>query len=155
MTGRAHLDLIVYPHRSLSRRHFKRLMWVIGGITGLAALRFLFVGAWPVVLFVAADIFAIWLAFTISYRRARLTETVRLTDTDLLVERRYPNGRRESWRLEPYWAKVKLLEDERGGTELTITTHQQTVSLGAYLNPAERRDLAAEIREALEAWQRR
>lgn len=146
------LDLVLYPQRSMKPKHFQRFLLVIIGVCGLASLRFYVAGAWPVAAFLLLDIVALWLAFAISYRRGRLRETIQLSETDLIITRTDPAGRLASWRFEPYWVNVSL--SRSGSTEdaLSIHHHDKTVTLGSYLRPKERRQVAARLKAALTEW---
>lgn len=153
--ARVFLDITLYPHRSLRRKGFRLLIGTIAAICLLAALRFFTLGAWPVVIFVAVDVAAIWLAFYLNYRSGKIRERVRLTTTDMTVTRRHPGGRRDHWHLEPYWMQVQ--SEDRAGTEsaLILKSHGRELRLGAFLNAPERREVAAEIDAALAAWRAR
>lgn len=146
------LDLLLYPQRSLRRRHFNRLLLIIIGICGLASMRFYIVGAWPVAAFLLLDIVALWLAFFVSYRRGRLRETIQLSETDLIITRTLPNGKLMSWRFEPYWVKVSLLTLRRDDNSLIVHHHKKKVLLGEFLRPKERQKIAIELQYALTRW---
>lgn len=147
------LNLMIYPNRSLNRRGFRTLMTVVAVITGLAALRFLAVGAWPVIIFVGVDVAALWLAFRLNYRAARLFETVTLTDNDLVVARIHPDGKRESWVFEPTWLRVRQDRDGAGRSRaVTLTSHGRTLHIGRFLAPWEREDLGRALESGLARW---
>ena len=42
-------DATLYPHRSLKPHQFRRLFWFLVAVCLFAGLRFIVVGAWPVV----------------------------------------------------------------------------------------------------------
>ncbi|WP_262693422.1 DUF2244 domain-containing protein [Kordiimonas aquimaris] len=149
------LDLRLTPHRSLKRHHFEKLCLFLVVVCGLASIRFWIIGAWPVVLFLLFDIFAIWLAFTINYRRGQAFETVQLSETDLIIARSNPNGETATWHFEPYWAKVSLETIGGEDNSLSISLHDKTVTLGMFLPPAERCNIARKIEDALKRWKTR
>jgi len=121
-------------------------------ICAVASLRFIIVGAWPVALFLAIDLTALWLAFSINYRRARAHERIRLSDTILIVERISSKGHTESWSFEPYWVSLKLVNDDHYGNRLDLSLHQQKVSLGNFLSPDERTELYQNLTASLRQW---
>lgn len=135
----------LYPHRSLKHRQFRRLFYILLGICTLAALRFIAVGAWPVVIFVAIDIAALWLAFYLSYRSARLYETLQLTARDLILTRVHPGGQVENWRFDPYWVKLELKTIDEDRNQLSLASHGHEVIFGQFLTPADRRELKAAL----------
>ncbi|HZH26577.1 MAG TPA: DUF2244 domain-containing protein, partial [Azospirillaceae bacterium] len=93
-----------------------------------------------------------YLAFRINYRSGRLYEEVRLTDTDLTVVRVWPSRSRRQWRFEPYWLRVDMDDPPRHESQLRLTSHGQTVVIGAFLSPDERADLARALCAALARW---
>lgn len=146
------LDLKLYPQRSLKPEHFSKLLLVLIVICTLASIRFIVVGAWPVVLFLGLDVVALWLAFFISYRRGKVFETIQLSDTDLIISKSDVRGRITATRFEPYWAKVSLETIGADKNILTISHHDKLVRLGTFLVPHERKEVAATLREALARW---
>lgn len=145
-------DAVLYPHRSLKREHFSKLLLILIVVCTLASLRFLAVGAWPVVIFLALDIAALWFAFWLNYRRQRTCETIRLTDNQLIVRRIDLRGNEESWVFEPYWANLRLMDDEHYGNRLKLSEHGKQVMLGGFLAPHERKELYAALSDALYKW---
>lgn len=145
----------LYPQRSLKPEHFSKMLLVLIVICLLASIRFIIVGAWPVVLFLALDIAALWFAFFLSYRRGRMFETIELSDEDLIVSKSDARGRLTEMRFEPYWAKVALKTIGNDRNILTISHHDQQVELGSFLVPGERRQVAQAIKDALVRWRER
>ena len=147
---RAHLT----PHRSLSRRAFRRIMiGVILFSVAVSTITF-FAGAWPIFGFMGLDIALVYFAFRLSYRSGRVSETLELDERMLTVERTDPRGTRRSWRLQPAWLKVELAEPILPQTPVVLRTHGQTLPIGIFLHPKQRREIAAELRGALVKWRR-
>lgn len=128
------------------------MLLVLIVICTLASIRFLLVGAWPVVLFLALDVMALWLAFFISYRRGRISETIQLSASDLIVSKMSSSGSVSTIRFEPYWAKVSVQTCGAEKNILTISHHDKSVSLGAFLMPHERKHVAQTIETAISRW---
>jgi uncharacterized membrane protein len=149
------LDLTLYPQRSLKPEHAQKLLLGLGILCGLASLRFLAIGAWPVVVFLLFDILAIGLAFWISYRRGRAFETIQLNETDLIISHSDPKGRLRHWRFEPYWVKISMGIRGPDKNILEVSHHDKSVELGNFLTPAERRKIKALLCDALERWRAR
>jgi uncharacterized membrane protein len=142
----------VAPYRSLPPRGLFWLMAVLAGIGFCTGIGFILAGAWPVTGFFGLDVALLYLAFRLSYRSARQTESLRLTSKTLDVERVSVRGERQHWRLEPAWLRVTLDEGERGRGRLLLSSHGKTLSLGAFLSAEERRRLAAALKAALLRW---
>ena len=150
-----HLNLKLFPQRSLKPEHFSKMLLVLIVICTLASIRFIIVGAWPVVFFLGADVVALWFAFFLSYRRGRVFETIQLSKTDLIISKSDATGRLSSVRFEPYWTSVSLETVGADKNILVISHHNKRVEVGDFLVPHERRELAKTISDALQAWRAR
>ena len=147
---RAHLK----PHRSLSLRAFRLMMAAaIVASAAIATVTWL-AGAWPVFGFMGLDIALIYLVFRISYRRGQVSELLELDEQALTVERTDPKGRSRSWRLQPAWLKVELHEPILPQTPVVLRTHGKTLPVGVFLHPDQRRQVARDLRSALDRWRR-
>ncbi len=142
-------DVVLTPHRSLSPRGFVILMSAVCAVSFGAGLVFFLVGAWPVVGFFGLDVLLIYLAFRLSYRSGRRYETVSLTRAALTVSRVDPGGRRRSWRFQPTWLQVVMDDPPDHHSPLMLRSHGKSLSIGAFLTPEERFDLARALRQAL------
>ena len=142
-------DATLTPHRSLSPRGFVILMAVICAISFAAGLVFFLAGAWPVVGFLGLDVLLIYVAFRINYHHGRMFETVKLTRQDLIVRRVDHWGKESRWRFQPTWLQVLIDEPPGHGSQLVLRSHGRSVTIGAFLTPDERVDLAKALRHAL------
>jgi uncharacterized membrane protein len=140
------------PHRSLSRRAFRRVMIGVTLFSLTVSLVTFFAGAWPVFGFMGLDIVLVYFALRISYRRGLVTETLELDEHMLTVERIDPRGARRSWRLQPAWLKVELAEPILPQTPVMLRTHGESLPIGVFLHPKQRREIAAQLRGALARW---
>ena len=140
-----HFSTTVRPYRSLPPEGFK---WLIRGALAanvLIGLPMYLLGAWPVMGFMGLDIYLLWYMFQRSYFDARRSEMLTMTDRDLVIERRAPDGEREEHRLDAYWLRVEL------GERLVLTSRGQRVVVGRFLSPGEREKLADDLKAALAA----
>lgn len=147
-----HFNATLYAHRSLPKKSFNRMIMILAAFCVFAAIRFIMIGAWPVVIFVGIDLIALWLAFFFNYRAAKAFETVQLTDKDLLLTRVSTNGRVATWRFEPYWVSVKLRERGEDDNELYLRSHGESVYFGDCLLADERRAFKVALENALATW---
>jgi uncharacterized membrane protein len=150
-TPQVFLDAVLRPHRSLPPRGFFLIMAVLGTASVVVGTTCILVGAWPVFGFFGLDVALVYVAFRVSYRSARLTENVRLTERCLTVERVSVHGERRHWQFEPFWLRVVLEERNESGS-LTLATHGRAVVVGSFLAPEERRSFAERLRGALARW---
>jgi uncharacterized membrane protein len=141
-----HFATSLVPHRSLSPQGFR---WLIRGAiaANLAiGLPMLILGAWPVMGFMGLDIWLLWWLFKRSYLDARRSETLLLTDRELLVDRVAPDGAREQLRLDAYWLRIEWEEkDER----LVLSSRGNRAVIGRFLAPSERRNVRDQLEAAL------
>jgi uncharacterized membrane protein len=149
-----HFDVVLSPHRSLKPAHFQKLLIGLIVLCTTAGIRFTLIGAWPVAAFLWLDLAALWLAFFINYRRARVREFIRLTESELIIERMDKNGGRESWVFEPYWVKLAFEETHEWENSLTVQLHSQKVAVGGFLSPPERKSLYKALQSALVRWKK-
>ena len=140
---------VLTPHRSLSPRGFLILMLAVSAVSFVAGLAFALMGAWPVFGFLGLDVLLIWLAFRASYRSGRLAETVKLTDDALEVRRIDAYGRGRAWRVPPTWLRVEVSNVGEHDCTVTLRSHGESLVLGAFLAPEERKDVADALRAAL------
>ena len=142
------LDLVLRPHRSLSPVGFWVLMAVLAGFSFVGGVVFLLAGAWPVIGFLGIDVVLVYIAFKASYAGGRAYERVRLSPDALTVERVDPYGRREAFSLQPHWLRVEIDDvAQKGG--LRLASHGHSLTIGAFLPPEERAEVADVIRAAL------
>eukprot|EP01035_Chromulina_nebulosa_P040405 gene40404-54645_t len=69
-------DMLKRYGSALGRTGFLALMLFVGGVSFIAGIAFLMMGAWPVFGFFGLDVLAIWWAFRINYRRGGDTEEI-------------------------------------------------------------------------------
>ena len=146
------IDLTLRPNRSLSRVHAR---WLVAGVAGVflvGAARFLALGAWPVLPFMAVDVGLLWWAFRASYRSGRAYETIVLDADDLTVRKVAADGRERRFRLEPFWARTRLERLPSGDNRLLLASRGVRVTLGQCLSPPEREGVHAVIADGLARW---
>jgi uncharacterized membrane protein len=150
-SARVYLDAEIRPFRSLSQAGFLVVMAVLAGASFTAGVFYVAMGAWPVMGFFGLDVALVWLAFRLSYRQARLVERVRVTADRLDVIRRQPSGRAETWTLSPYWTRVRIDEPAQHDSQIELVSRGETLIVGSFLAPRERRRFAKQLNAALAA----
>ena len=137
------------PHRSLSRKGFIALMLVSGAINSVLSVAFALRGAWPVAGFCALAVGLLYLAFRLNYRAARMSETIVLSEPELLLTRRHPSGRTESWSFNPYWVRFQHERRDYAAVELSLASHGRKLVFGTFLSDTEKNRFAAALTAAL------
>jgi uncharacterized membrane protein len=144
------LTLTLWPHRSLSRRGF---VVVLGGLcAGLSLPLIALAGtsaAWGLLPFLLAAPLGLYAAIRRSYADGRLTEELRLWPDLITVERREPRGAVQRWHANPFWVRLRLVENARIEKYLTLSGNGREIELGAFLSPPEREALFGDLQYAL------
>lgn len=138
-----HFSTSLRPHRSLSPDGFK---WLIRGVVAanlVIGLPLYLLGAWPVMGFMGLDVALLWWLFQRNYLDARRSETLVLTDRELVIDRVAPDGEREQHRLDAYWLKIEQ------GERLIVTSRGNRAVIGRFLAPDARREVAEQLQAAL------
>jgi uncharacterized membrane protein len=146
MAETVHFSTLLRPHRSLSPVGFKWLIRAVLLANLLVALPMYLLGAWPIAGFCGLDVALLWWLFDRNYFDAKRSETLTLTDRELVVVRIAPDGEREEHRLEAYWLKVDL-----GERRLVVSSRGNRVVIGRFLAPDARAKVAVELKAALAA----
>lgn len=138
------------PHRSLGRTGFLVIMcaltvgWLVTGVV------FLLEGAWPVLGFFGLDVVALYIAFRLNYRAARIHEEVALSRTSLDIRKVAASGRAEEHRFNPFWTRFSISRhQEIGITSMTVEARGKRVVIGGFLNPDDRESFATAFSRAL------
>lgn len=154
-------QVVLWPHRSLSRRGFRIFLTVLGVFFFVfGAMTFNAPGydvAWSaqfrvflVVAFFMVSVFAlIWWLFLRNYADARYHEWIALFDNRLVIEARHPKRDTKRWELKPYWTKVTTRTTSRIENQILLSASGKVITIGAFLTPEERAALALEIEDAL------
>jgi uncharacterized membrane protein len=149
------LDIELAPHCSLPPSGFVALMAILGGLSFVAGIVFVWRGAWPVTGFFGLDVGLVYLAFRLNYRSARRRERVRLVEDALTVERIGVRGDRRKWSFQPYWLRVTFEEKDEDTNRLVISSHGRHLALATFLGAGERREFAAVLKDAMTRWRAR
>ena len=146
---------LLTPHRSLNRTGFVLVMAFLSVISFAAGVVFLMLGAWPVLGFFGLDILAIYVAFKINFRRARASEEIRVTPSELRVRRVSHRGHAVEFVLNPLWVKLdKVAHEEFGIEKLYLVSRGRSLSIGSFLSPDEKASFANALLGALQAARR-
>ncbi len=142
------LNLTISPHRSLSKKGFKILMLIVTILCLTGGIIFWFLGAWPVFGFFGLDIVLIYIAFKVSYRRGEIYERLSIVSEKFKISRGFPSGKLQEWELNPYWAKVELITQNKN-TQLLIRSGDKVVSIGSFLNQVAKENLKDTISKSI------
>ncbi len=142
-------EAVIVPHRSLSRRGLRTLMLAIAGLVALTTLRFLLIGAWPVIFFSVIEVGAAVVLLRLNATRARASEVVLLSSDSLRIIRTDARGRRNERCLSPAWLNVSLQDEPGRVPRLFLAARDVREEIAGSLGEAEKRDLASALTDAL------
>jgi len=146
------LNITILPYRSLSKKSFRNLMFVVCFIFFSIGVFFWSLGAWPVFGFLGLDVILLYLAFKINYKSGEIFENLKLFNSNLLVTRSFPSGKSQSWSLEPYWTRVEISKNFPNDQKLVLKSKDKVVLLGSFLNLNDKKKLMKKINEALKEY---
>jgi len=146
---------LLTPHRSLNRTGFIVLMVFLSVVSFAAGLAFLLMGAWPVFGFFGLDVLVIYWAFRINFRRARATEEISVTPSELRVRRVSHRGQVVEFVLNPLWVRLdRKTHAEFGIEKLYLVSRGRRVAIASFLGPDEKASFAKALTAALQAARR-
>src|ERR1700681_4353761 len=146
---------LLTPHRSLNRTGFLVLMAFLSMVSFAAGLAFLLIGAWPVLGFFALDVLAIYWAFRVNFLRARATEQISVTPSELRVRRVSHRGHVVEWVLNPLWVQLdQKTHAEFGIEKLYLVSKGRRVAIARFLGADEKASFAKALTAALQAAKR-
>ena len=119
------------------------LMIIIGLIFSL-------LGAWPVIGFCGVEFLLLYFLFRLNYRAARGYERVQLNDQKFEVMKIDSKGGISTWYFEPTWLQVHIDNPPEHHSQLTIRSHGRQLTIGKFLTPEERLEVAEAINFALD-----
>jgi uncharacterized membrane protein len=142
-------EALIVPYRSLTRRGILIVVVALMVLSAAVAIRFWFLGAWPVVAFSACEVPALALLLAINQRRARASELIMLNSQALTVIRTDPAGRRQEVSLPSAWLRVAFEDVGRGVPHVMVRSHGRGCEVGAFLHEPEKRSLFEALSDAL------
>jgi uncharacterized membrane protein len=141
---------VLTPHRSLSPRGFLIFMAVLGGISFVAGIVFLSMGAWPVFGFFGLDVLLVYWAFRLNYRAANACEQVTVTASELTVRKVNHSGRVREWTLNPVWVRLRRdVHEEFGLQRLFLESQGRQLTIASFLPPSEKESFALALSGAI------
>src|ERR1700748_287340 len=146
---------LLTPHRSLNRTGFVVLMSFLSLVSFAAGIAFLIMGAWPVLGIFGLDVLAVYIAFKINFRRAKASEEISVTPSELRVRRVSHRGHVAEWVLNPLWVQLdQIVHEEFGIERLYLVSRGRRMSIGSFLSPDEKASFASALRAGLAAARR-
>jgi uncharacterized membrane protein len=112
-------------------------------------------GAWPVFGFFGLDVLAIYWAFRVNFRRAKASEEIRLTPSELHVRRISHRGHVVEFTFNPLWVQLdRKTHPEFGIERLYLVSKGRRIAIGSFLGAEEKESLSNALMAALQAARR-
>ncbi len=143
--------ITLHPYSSLSTRGLKLTMFSFGGLSALVATYFALQGAWPIMGFMGLEVaLAFWL-LQHHRRQQRLNADVLTLNESLL---RIEHVRRahivDTWQAPTAWTRLHWDEsDETRCPHLYAIAHGKRISIGSFLNTADKRAAYEKLKSCL------
>ncbi|HXN69409.1 MAG TPA: DUF2244 domain-containing protein [Bradyrhizobium sp.] len=146
---------LLTPHRSLNRTGFLVVMAFLSVVSFAAGVAFLLMGAWPVFGFFGLDVLAVYVAFRINFRRARASEEIRITPTELRLRRVSHRGHVVEFVFNPLWVQLdRKAHAEFGIEKLYLLSKGRRLAIASFLGSDEKASFAKALTAALQAARR-
>lgn len=141
----------LWPHQSLTGTGF---VWIIAGTFVMAMLPlFALLGTivlWGILPFAMISVGALWWSLNRSWRDRDILEVFTVSADRATLQRKQPDGTILDWQANPYWVRVTRHDRvNRIVDYLTLDGGPRKVEIGAFLTPAERRELLGRLEGAL------
>lgn len=143
--------LVIRPHAPLSWKGSLLVFALVSAPIVFVAVICGLLGSWYVLPFSLLVVTAVGIGLAAGYRRTQIREVVSVAGEAVAVDRghRHPE---EHYEFPRGWAQVVLLEPAAARDEfshLFIRSHGREVELGAFLDEAERHDLAKRLQHLM------
>jgi uncharacterized membrane protein len=100
--------------------------------------------------FFALDVLLIYWAFKINFNRAKATEEISVTPSELRVRRVSHRGHVVEWVLNPLWVRLdQTVHEEFGIERLYLISSGRRVSIASFLNADEKASFAKALMAAI------
>ena len=137
--------------RSLSPAGFTILMAIVAGVSFIAGIVFLVIGAWPVVGFLGLDVALIYGAFKLNFRDSERREIVEVRDHDVVVTKLRSGKPAEQLTFQRSWLQIELEEDVERELigPLRLRERGRSFEIGGFLSPDDRKDFYRALKGAI------
>jgi len=145
-----HFSAVLTPHRALDQKGVNNVIMITCLLAAIPGLIFFSMGAWPVVGFLGLDVAFLYWALTHSRQEVNGFEEIRLFADQLDIRQVSAKGREIHHQLNPFWTKIEVQRDfEDRVIDIVLRSKNQTLKIGAFLNPEDKRTFALAFANAL------
>jgi uncharacterized membrane protein len=141
-------EALIVPYRSMSRRGIVLTACALLTLSLAIALRFLLLGAWPVMIFSLLEVPLVTVLLALNLRQARASELIVLDHHAITVTSTDPAGRRQNFSLPAAWLQVSL-QASRGGSSVILSSRGRGREIGAFLHEPDKASLFEALQSAM------
>lgn len=143
------IDIRISAPRSSLPVSARRVLLAAAVVAGLVSIRFVLIGAWPVLLFSLLDIGGLAVALILFGRSQPQRERLLIDREKIALVRYDASGRSATSTLPTFWTRVETVSRSEVDCSLYLVFQQRRVAVARCLSDAERRALAPQINQAL------
>ena len=140
---------ILRPHRSAGGNAVRWIIWLVGIAWLIVGLSFAAAGAWPVMPFLGLEVLLLYGALRLNQRAGNAYEAVNLSEQALSVRRVDHWGKQTDYAFQPQWLQVNIDEPPTRRSPVELRSHGRSLTIGKFLLPDERLELARALRREL------
>ncbi len=108
---------------------------------------------WGLLPFLLMAFTGVWFALRRSLNDRQILEQLTLSQEEIALIQQNPTGEHKRWVCSPYWAKLKIYENEGPvANYITLTGNGREVELGSFLSEDERKTLYEELERLLDGY---
>ncbi len=138
------------PNEPLSAMGLAIIMSILAGVSFIAGISFMIMGAWPVTGFFGLDLLLVWYALSTSRAASRKREEITLWPSELVLRREQAGKPPSELRLPRLGLRLELEdEDADFAGRLFLRRGRERFAFGNFLSEPDRRSLAAALGRAL------
>jgi uncharacterized membrane protein len=142
-------SVVLRPNRSVGGKTIRNILCLVAVFLAIPGLAFFAIGAWPVMPFLGLEVVLLYGAFRLNQRAGNALEAINLTENKLTVRRVDHWGKQNSVSFPPYWLQVNFDEPPTGRSLLELRCSGRSLTIGHFLQPQERLELARALRREL------
>ena len=141
----------LWPYSSLKPKGFVLFLGITFALISIPLFNVLgtkvFWGLFP---FLFVTVTGVWFALRKSLNDRQILEQLTLSKEEIILVRQDPSGEQRQWVCSPYWAKLKMYENDGPVSNyITLTGNGREVELGSFLDEEERKNLYCELSSLL------
>jgi uncharacterized membrane protein len=137
------------PQNSLSTAGAKILLLGFSGCGLFISIGFIFLGAWPVFGFMAADIVLLCFVLRLILEKSYYVEEITISNHNIKI--RFFNGKtcRKTVSFNPYWTMVDLSLSRNQKSILCFRSHGQFTEIAEFMCLKDKRQLAEKLESCI------